>query len=49
MRGFVVTCFALCTLVGCASSRGARVSVHDDGRDTDRARAENDRARVSDV
>lgn len=44
MRAFVVTCLVLCTLAGCASSRGTRVSVHDDGRDTDRARAENERA-----
>ena len=44
MRSFVVTCLMLGAVVGCASSRNARVRALDDGRDTARARAENERA-----
>ena len=44
MRFLVVTCLLACALFGCASRRGPRVGTLEDGRDTDRARAHNERA-----
>jgi Flp pilus assembly protein TadD len=44
MRLLLVTCFLTCAALGCASRRGARVQAGDDGRDTARARADNERA-----
>ena len=44
MRLVVITFLLTCVALGCAKSRGARFDARDDGRDSTRARADNDRA-----